>query len=83
MPWLAFIELNYLPHLCPHKLAERSIVYGTVQHPLGKSTHSYSQEAWVFRERSEAFVKNAEILVSLLASAAWSGFPRWQAPAAQ
>ena len=50
MPWLALIELNYLPHLCPHRSLERSIVYGTVQHPLGKSTHSYSQEAWVFRK---------------------------------
>jgi hypothetical protein len=33
-PWLGFIELNYLPHLCPHKLPKRSIVYQPVQHPF-------------------------------------------------
>ncbi len=49
---------------------------------LGKSTHRYSQ-AGAVSGGGEAFVKHAEILVSLLASAAWSGFPRWQAPAAQ
>ena len=30
MPWLAFIELNYLPHQCPHSLEQLPPVPGPV-----------------------------------------------------